>query len=445
MVEIDVYRHQYGVGQGNFHVQELAFAGPKIPNRTYRFVYDCGGYPNVIKWCVKHATQGPQRLEINAIYLSHFESDHINGLTALCANANVLRVYAPHIDKAQAAHILAMQISNAGAWTVELQSFVSTVVAVASGGLVNGVPVTLIRGGDAQPDPQSERSTEPLTDLDRDGGFTLSAPKGAVATHAERVTIGLPIKGGATRIELWEMVHWYYAGHTDISNGILAAFRTAFKDFKTKIEPGLELNATLASTATTLTWMQNNFKAVAAVYVSVMKLHNDARVLAGLPKIPDDHNVASLCLYSGPVPANARLKQYMSRPPTSAYFYSVRSGLYTRLHLPSDRTAWLATGDAMLKTAHVWDDFERHFSAIRLDRCATVQIPHHGADAPSSNNYNPKLIRHHQNCVISAGGISNHGHPHKNVVQSILAKPAILQLVTENDPMGFIEYLKFKN
>ena len=74
-----------------------------------------------------------------------------------------------------------------------------------------------------------------------------------------------------------------------------------------------------------------------------------------------------------------------------------------------------------------------------------IRILMGGHTIPSSNNYNPKLIRHHQNCVISAGAISNHGHPHKNVVQSILAKPERLQLVTENDPMGFIEYLKFKN
>lgn len=446
MVEINVYRHQYGVGQGNFHIQELVFSGSGINETTHRFVYDCGGYLKTVDWCIKHAAPGPARLEVDAVYLSHFESDHINGLTTLCANADVGRIYAPHIDKAQAAHILAMQISNEGGWNIELQSFVSTVVAVASGGPVNGVPVTQIRGGDSRPGPQAEQLTEPLTDFNREQQITVRAPTGSVETHAERVIISSPGGPTAARVELWEMVHWYYAAHSNITTGILDALRADFPEFKMDVEPGLEVNASLAAAAVTLIWMQKHFKAIAATYKKVMKAHNVARLANGDPPIADNHNVASLCLYSGPVPVYDRPVQYMSRPQPSAYWYSARSRFYIRpyLDLPHHRTAWLGTGDAMLKDPQVWGEFESHFNNTRLDGCLTVQVPHHGADAPSSNNYNPKLIRRYQNCVISAGANSKHGHPHKNVVKDILAKPAMLQLVNENDPIGFVEHIKFQ-
>lgn len=445
MVKIDVYRHQYGVGQGNFHIQELAFSGLRAP-LTHRFVYDCGGYPKAIKWCVEHATTAPERLKVDAVYLSHFENDHVNGLTALCANAQVDRIYAPHIDKAQAAHIVAMQIAKAGAWTIELQSFVSTVAGVASGGPVNGVPVTLIQGGDSPRASALELPSEPLNNVNQDAELSVSAPTGAVASHAERVIVSVPSAGGTHRVELWEIVHWYYARHSDLTAEILAALRAALPDFQTHAVPGLELNASPVLTATTLTWFQKNFKAVAKIYEEVMDLHNAFRVVKGDPPIPKNHNVASLCVYSGPVPIFAELEQYMSRPQPSAYWYSIKPGFYKAPY--TDRThyrsAWLATGDAMLKDRNVWNDFEVHFTTTRLDGCLTVQIPHHGADALSSQNYNPKLIRKHQNCVISAGANSKDRHPHKDVVKDILAKPAVLRLVNENDPMGFIEYLKFQ-
>ena len=446
MFEINVYRHQYGVGQGNFHIQELAFSGLNGANRTHRFVYDCGGYPQKVKWCVEHAAPGPDKLKVDAVYLSHFESDHINGLNTLCANAEVKRIYAPHIDKAQAALILAMQITNTGAWTIELQSFVSTVIAVASGNPVNGVPVTRITGGDAPRGPELERPTEPLMNVDRDGTFAVSAPTGAIATHAERVIISGAIAQDTARVELWEIVHWYYARHTGITAGILDSLRADFPTFQADVEPGLELNAPLTSTAVTLTWMQNNFKAVAATYEKVMKAHNALRAAQGNPPIPNNHNVASLCLYSGSVPVFERLEHYMSYPQPSAYWYSMNPRFYTTQNIPRPhhRTAWLATGDAMLKVQDVWDKFQTHFTKTRLEGCLTIQIPHHGADTPSSDNYKTELIRRYQNCVISAGANSKDRHPHKNVIKDVLAKPAVLRLVNENDPLGFIEYLKFE-
>ena len=172
-----------------------------------------------------------------------------------------------------------------------------------------------------------------------------------------------------------------------------------------------------------------------------MDAHNASRASQGLELLPKNHNVASLCLYSGPVPPSRRLKQYSHWPyPLNEWW--IEEFCYQYLQYRCG--AWLATGDAMLKRPAIWSDFEAHFTKARLDACLTVQIPHHGADAKGSDNYNTELIRPYQNCVISAGAKNKYKHPHKNVVNDILAKPAILHLVNENNHIGFVEFLKFQ-
>jgi hypothetical protein len=440
MIELQVSRQQYGVGQGNFHFQELVFSKDGKTELTYCFVYDCGGYEKAIEWCVDHATE-PKDLKIDAVYLSHFESDHVNGLTALCANAKISRIYVPHITTEQAVHVVAMQIAKSNNWSIELQNFVTTVVSVASGGSINGVPVTQIEGGEAPLSPQAENSDVPQADSETDGVIQAYVPEGPLVRHNERATIKATTAGRATGTVLWEMVHWYYAAHSAISTAILNDLNSSPLGFVTKAEPGLKMGASSTDTAATLDWVKTNYKAIAAIYKTVMKAHNASRVTSGDAKVPNNHNVASLCLYSGPVPSDLNLEQYSHWPYPFDKRWIVGFGYRFRQYRYG---AWLATGDAMLKRPDIWSNFEAHFTEARLDACLTVQIPHHGADAKDSDNYNTELIRPYQNCVISAGAKNKYRHPHKNVVNHILAKPAILRLVNENNHIGFVESLKFQ-
>lgn len=155
------------------------------------------------------------------------------------------------------------------------------------------------------------------------------------------------------------------------------------------------------------------------------------------PAFPNIHNVASLCLYSGPI----RSRAYLQNSSSWAYPWSHRK--ISEYWLGHKGGSWIATGDAMLGILDIWNHFFGHFGVDRIDACSTVLIPHHGADAATSHNFTDQLIRENQNCVISAGANNSYQHPHRNVVQAILKKPAALQLVTETDPMGFAEYLAF--
>ena len=149
MVQIEVNRQQYGVGQGCFHFQEISIQALAQPAKAlkYKFVYDCGGYKTALVPALDDAFRGAAKVGINAVYISHFEFDHVNGLAELCQRANVARIYAPHIDEHSAVHLLAQQAAGGAAWSAEYRAYVAATLTVVRGEDLYGVAVTRINGG----------------------------------------------------------------------------------------------------------------------------------------------------------------------------------------------------------------------------------------------------------------------------------------------------------
>lgn len=445
MLQIDAYRHQYGVGQGCFHLQTLEFSGDAGADLTYRFVYDCGGAKfqskKTLDWCIAHATAGTPPLEVNAVYLSHFEDDHVNGVQELCKKAKVHRIFAPHIDLHSAVHIIAQQLAAGATWTTSYQQFASALFDLAGGDDVFGVPVTRVRGGGPPPEGPALPNDLPRDLENVDQSIDAVAPNRPVVSHSERVTIVASKRMSRRAFHhevVWEMVHWYYGGDDLLTAQILTEI-AKINGYSIDCLPGIEANATSVQVDTALQWMKKNRAQIAAAYLVAMAVHNAVRAVMVPPKpaFPNNHNVASLCLYSGPIASKTYLQNANA---CGCHRLYKKGGMYW---VGAKEGAWIATGDAMLGIADIWNEFIAHFGTIRVDACSTVLIPHHGADAATSHNFTAQLIRANQFCVISAGANNSYKHPHRNVVQAILKKPASLQLVTESDPMGFVEYLAF--
>lgn len=441
MSKVHVYRHQYGVGQGCFHAQELTFGEADQRQHIYRFVYDCGSSTSAdsLKWSIDHFEKGTNDKVVHAAYLSHFENDHINGLESLCNKLDVHRIYAPHIDPGKVLHIIAQQLSGGAAWSTQYERFVANVLTVASGGPLFGVPVTLVTGG---PQPQVDEAPRSNTDIGP-GTYMVNLPTGSTVSHSTRVTVSISTGAGKAAVPkiIWEIVPWYY-GADDHLTLLIVFFMATLTGYDTLLAPGLEQNATPQQVKAAIVWMKANRAGIADVYDFAMDEFNAYRSILGLLAFPPNHNVASLCIYSGPTQKTAAPSSYQTFPAVS-HPRCLFCGPYDYCHYREHAGAWIATGDALLKVPDIWSEFEAHFSTSRLDRCSTVLIPHHGADAGSSDNYNEALIRSGQNCVISAGIRNGYRHPHRNVIQNILTKPAYLQLVTESQTMGFVEHLDF--
>ena len=85
-------RKFYPVGQGAFYSEQHKTADGK----EFTFVYDCGSGKNISnEMKVKIATTFPKNHIIDALFISHFDADHINGIESLKNNYKIERVFIP--------------------------------------------------------------------------------------------------------------------------------------------------------------------------------------------------------------------------------------------------------------------------------------------------------------------------------------------------------------
>lgn len=86
---IEHRRYIYPVGQGGFAVENIL---------GYTVAYDCGSITNqgMLESCIDYAAGTFKTIDV--LFLSHFDKDHVNGLTYLLSKAKVLKAYTPKID-----------------------------------------------------------------------------------------------------------------------------------------------------------------------------------------------------------------------------------------------------------------------------------------------------------------------------------------------------------
>ena len=92
MKKVQVQRIFYPVGHGAFYVETFHDCKGKF----FTFVYDCGSSnKNLIKKCIEDAVNKGDFIKINALFISHFDEDHVNGLeylqTYMDSNTKVFR------------------------------------------------------------------------------------------------------------------------------------------------------------------------------------------------------------------------------------------------------------------------------------------------------------------------------------------------------------------
>lgn len=412
---------------------------------VFRFAYDCGGQHaqsnKTLNWCIDHAVNGMAPRKLQAVYLSHFEQDHVNGIFTLCKQTHVERIYVPYITSQQALQIAARDAALGVEWSVAQSDFLGKIFGLASGGsTLYGVPVTKIRPS-SPPAPGNDDRVDRSDALWREeGSVRIVQVSGAEAADYERTVIGTPAvpaqqsRGTASAslwTEIWELVHWSYASEPALTDCILLEIEKV-QNYDVYMAPALMPGATDVQREAALLWVGSHYKLLAQAYKQAITQHNTTtRIPANLPEIVDHHNVVSLCLYSS-------VSRCIDESANLNYSCSPAFNFYPA---NCSHIGWLTTGDAMLKLPDVWKNFAQHFGQYRLQRVMTIVIPHHGADATCSNNFNHKLLDKYRNCIISSGVHNSYGHPHRRVVQAILAAKANLHCVNENQPLGFCEVL----
>lgn len=93
MNSLTITRTIHPVGQGGFYTEKLVNGNSEV-----NIVYDCGGNKSSIKGCIDDYIDNIKSKTIDAIFISHFHNDHINGINYLFEKALVKRLIIPQLE-----------------------------------------------------------------------------------------------------------------------------------------------------------------------------------------------------------------------------------------------------------------------------------------------------------------------------------------------------------
>lgn len=316
-MQISVNRHQYGIGQGCFHTQRITAEGGPHPDDMFDFVYDCGsdqaisGPSDTLAWAIKHyrpkrSIDNESALQVvDALFISHFHADHINGLYKLTTSKEIRRIYVPHYTPPQ---VLAL-IGTCSQWILsatltDIQNFFTELYNLANGRDLFGKRTVYVLGA-------NDEFVPPSSNLP-DGG-PLAAPAPDFVTMPSSIsqsgvwhdTDSILIKD-YRNVPVWEIRSWCYSE----SFGLGVALATALAKI-----PGWPTTLLSKKPNTrAINWIIKNAKQIHDVYLALIKSLSSK---FGVPL--GNQNLISMAIYSGPATAGAltgsvRRTNYGMRP-----------------------------------------------------------------------------------------------------------------------------------
>jgi len=349
----------HSIGQGAFYTEIF---------NNYIVAYDCGSSNknliiNEINWTLN------QGEIIDVVFISHFDSDHINGLEHLLKHCKVKKLILPLIHDDE-----------------KIEWFVHN--------YVNGVRDDFIDNLINEPSIVIKKETE-LYFIDRVKGKQDSFDIKPISFEK--------LKGNVL-----ENVKLYFE---QISNWVYIPF-----NFQSEVR-SLCLKEELQS-------RNLDIKNVRDFQEAWSDSEKRKSIKEAYKKIPGDINSNSLTLYSGPEKIIAIQKILNLH-----YHLVLRQFSYSKLFkFFKSNAGCLYYGDYNAKGTQNWTELYNRYKNY-CKYLGILQVPHHG----SHKNYNPSInSKKNLLSVISAGISNQHGHPHPSTVRKILNNDGIPLIVNEN-------------
>ncbi|VEI77118.1 DNA internalization-related competence protein ComEC/Rec2 [Mannheimia haemolytica] len=115
-MDIKLIRSFHAVGQGAFYSERFI----NDSNIAFNVVYDCGAMPKskVIDRVIKESFKESDDIDI--LFISHFDSDHVNGIEILKKNRNIKRVVMPLLAEKEKFFLINLYKSLGGTYNHSL-------------------------------------------------------------------------------------------------------------------------------------------------------------------------------------------------------------------------------------------------------------------------------------------------------------------------------------
>lgn len=380
---IDVTLTQHPVGQGGLMSGLL-----EVPDGRFHWVYDCGS--NQSEPLGREIAAIAGRGEIDCLFLSHLDSDHISGIDRLLiASGGVKEVVLPYLDDIDRL-IAAAHDSAAGRLAGEFLTFLGD---MADWFGTRGVDrITFISpnsddDGPETPAPEFPRDGEPERGKGEIFAKWTRQPvrQGRMANLPKRILVQRLQTNSMLELgSSWGPLDWIFApyAHQPSAKKFSAFKSELFKQFGRHYRtPGF-----LAG----LLHDKGKLRALREAYDLIWS----------------DHNLVSMALYAGPSDSSAWSRECLHPP-----------GWWHR-HPENQAVGWLGTGDMHLNVGRRREAMINHYRYL-LDQVNVFALPHHG----SHRNYHPSLLREMPNVTqcVAASGPNGYGHPSDHVKQSVLS------------------------
>ncbi|MDC0936196.1 hypothetical protein OAS39_07900 [Pirellulales bacterium] len=408
-------RQQHAVGQGFFHSGSVA-----VPPVTLQYVYDCGsGNDNALTTAIHDYIERLESSNINLLFVSHLDWDHVNGLDRLLAAAQADTVVLPYLSGIDILALLADANAVGRADGSYLDLISNPIGWFGDRGVTR---VILVRGNDSdfQEGPPPSFPNEPevpqggegitidLDALNHDDMFTVVSPNSArdvqVFVISHNIPILLRVNGKTLN---WSFVTFVHPEHRKIED-FRRALDNAFPGLKVPdnaFDAGTDWHRRLGD----ILRDPDERNKLGSCYLAIRK----------------NRNLTSMSLYSGP---------FRMHPSFSAECTTLSTDLQV-IDKRTERCAWLGTGDADLSAVTRRRAFLSHFKRLR-QFVRTMSLPHHGAERNFDNELaenGPPLY------VASAGAHNSYGHPGKEVLLTLKGMERQCLITTEELSSAIVE------
>lgn len=370
---MDVQIHQHAVGQGGFLTGEISCG-----QQPLYWAYDCGSNQSMPlnREIAAAASKGPFGL----LFLSHLDSDHINGIDRLLATTSVTEIVLPYLEEADLALAIGADVDSGRLAGLFLDYADNPISWFVSRGVRR---ITFVRPNDEDGQASSDGPL-PLAPEGRDRG------DGPVEVKWSRVVQVQQMPGYTIQI-----VDSSAVLHTKTSSDLLDWILAPYAIRPSRARAGKFLKS-----------LRRMFgrRSLKSIILEVRSVDGREKIRACYDDVWADHNLVSMALYSGPLSPNSERwivesfqKRFFGREWARA-------------------AGWISTGDMNLARIRRRNLLAAHYR-LYAPSVGGLVLPHHG----SMHSFHPSLLDVFPNlhAAIVSAGKNIYGHPHPGVRDAV--------------------------
>lgn len=389
-----VTRTIQAVGQGAFYTEIFERPNDEGGNSTLCVVYDCGSATRLEpKRTIESALFDDDGLDIDIMFISHFDDDHVNGLAELSKNHKIKRIVIPQIQGFEWFYILEDSVKR-GNYQPRgnlIKGFLSSIRDHTS---QDEIPIIEIAPIDSEERPdRNNNETQSINELKN----RQTLPSGSLLSPFEKELgwIYIPVNTmDLNKINLLKMK--------------LAPFFGADQD------PTIWDNLSGEKCANVIS---ENRLDINDIYKTVF----------------GSSNASSMCLYSG-------LDSVKIQPGSNIckdYWHICFGGHKSK----ENSEACLYTGDSNLNDTQLRYTLSSLLNQ-HIKRVGLIQIPHHGSAHNSSINAFVLCEDAQPLLFVSYGCNNRYGHPSTRLLGKLRANGYEIAEVTEKKDSYYMEIIK---